>query len=90
LSFFVGVKLTKRTNQMFTKMIAHWLVSDQLVEYFVFTLKGFDFLLHTISSEPKPFALSVEESKSDEKGHKSAMHGSDLERMFMEAAIDTK
>jgi hypothetical protein len=50
MSFFVAIKLTKRTNALFTKMIQHWLVSDDLVEYFVFSLKGFDFLLDTISS----------------------------------------
>lgn len=36
LSFFVGIKLTQRTNQLFTKLLQNWLVSDQLVEFFVF------------------------------------------------------
>jgi hypothetical protein len=63
MSFFVGTKLTKRTNALFTKLVGHWLVSDSLVEYFVFTLKGFDFLLDTISNDHKPSSSAVEESK---------------------------
>ena len=51
LSFFIAVKLTKRSNQMFTKLLAHWLVSDTLVNYFVFSLKGFEFLLDIISAD---------------------------------------
>jgi hypothetical protein len=51
LSFFIAVKLTKRSNALFTKLLAHWLVSDTLVNYFVFALKGFDFLLDIISAD---------------------------------------
>lgn len=36
---------------MFTKLLAHWLVSDTLVNYFVFSLKGFEFLLDIISAD---------------------------------------
>jgi len=54
ISFFVGTKLTKRTNALFTKLIGHWLVSDSTVEFFVYTLKGFEFLLDTISNDSKP------------------------------------
>jgi hypothetical protein len=96
MSFFVGTKLTKRTNALFTKLIGHWLVSDSLVEYFVFTLKGFEFLLDTISSDHKPSsALTIEESKeqfsnnSNDERH-SALKGSDLEKLFLVAAEDSK
>jgi len=92
MSFFVGIKLTKRTNALFTQMIGHWLVSDSLVEYFVFTLKGFDFLLDTISSDNKTCDAGDEESKeekpADEKD--SALKGSDLERLFLRATQETK
>lgn len=87
LSFFVAIKLTKRCNTLFTKLIGCWLVTDQLVEYFVFKMRGFDFLLDTISAEHTPSSIqsSLEESK-DDKPSESAMFGSDLEAMFLDAS----
>lgn len=32
-------------------MLAHWLVSDTLVNFFVFKLKGFEFLLDIIAAD---------------------------------------
>jgi hypothetical protein len=93
LSFFVGIKLTKRTNSMFTKLLGHWLVSDQLVEYFVFTLKGFDFLLDTISADHKPSSSTdaIEESKDAQSSDdESQMKGSDLENIFHKDAASMK
>lgn len=88
ISFFVGTKLTKRTNALFTKLIGHWLVSDALVEFFVYTLKGFEFLLDTISNDCKPSSGAVEESKEPNREEKqSALRGSDLEELFMKAAV---
>lgn len=92
MSFFVGIKLTKRTNALFTKLIGHWLVSDSLVEYFVFTLKGFDFLLDTISSDNKTSVAGDEESKEEKPAEEkaSSLKGSDLERLFLRASEESK
>lgn len=53
IGFFASVKLTKRTNSLFNKLIRFWLVNNTLVEYFVFKLRGFEFLLDTIASDSK-------------------------------------
>jgi len=73
---------------LFTKLIGHWLVSDALVEFFVYTLKGFEFLLDTISNDCKPSSSAVEESKDPNREDKQfALRGSDLEELFMKAAV---
>jgi hypothetical protein len=46
----VAIRLTTRCNDLFTKLLSTWLVSETVVNYFVFELRGFEFLLDTISS----------------------------------------
>jgi len=43
-------RLQVRISQIFQKLIAKWLVESSVVEFFVFELKGFDFLLETIGT----------------------------------------
>jgi hypothetical protein len=50
----MSIKLTKRTNFLFTKLLSNWLVSDTVVNFFVFELRGFEFLLDTISPNEEP------------------------------------
>lgn len=51
LSFDMGLRLSNRTNELFRRLLKIWLVSDDVVNYFVFELRGFEFLLDTISSK---------------------------------------
>jgi hypothetical protein len=79
----MSIKLTKRTNFLFTKLLSNWLVSDTVVNFFVFELRGFEFLLDTISpnEEPTDDSLSMNTQVVREKV-KSALAGSDLEQML--------
>lgn len=76
----MSIKLTKRTNFLFTKLLSNWLVSDTVVNFFVFELRGFEFLLDTISpnEEHTESSLSMNTQVVREK-LKSALAGSDLE-----------
>jgi hypothetical protein len=57
----VAIRLTTRCNDLFTKLLSTWLVSETVVNYFVFELRGFEFLLDTISShKPQSDAKSVD------------------------------
>lgn len=63
-------RLADRTNSTFIKLLSQWLVSDEVVKYFVFELQGFAFLLDTIGTEDsKPEATAItspdEESKDE-------------------------
>jgi len=51
MGFDQAIQLASRTNGLFTKLLSSWLVSEKAVNYFVFELKGFDFLLDTISND---------------------------------------
>jgi len=48
LGFELSVKLSDRANEYFIKLLRLLLVSDSIASYFVFDLKGFEFLLDTI------------------------------------------
>ena len=79
-------KLAERTNTTFTKLLSQWLVSDEIVKYFVFELKCFGFLLDTIGSEDAPAeSTAIEESKeaapvADKE--ENSLEGSDLITIF--------
>lgn len=51
VGFDQAIALSTRTNTLFTKLLSSWLVSEKAVNYFVFELKGFEFLLDTISCD---------------------------------------
>lgn len=59
ISFDMSIKLTKRTNFLFTKLLSNWLVSDIVVNFFVFELRGFEFLLDTISPNEEPADITL-------------------------------
>mmetsp|Transcript_19576 Transcript_19576/g.30128 ORF Transcript_19576/g.30128 Transcript_19576/m.30128 type:complete len:124 (+) Transcript_19576:8885-9256(+) len=65
------LNLSRRTNEYFTKFVAHWLKSDQIASHFVFDLGGFEFLLDTIGSRE-------EESKEEKEPEASEEEGTDL------------
>lgn len=49
MGFDQAIALSNRTNALFSKLLSSWLASEKAVNYFVFELKGFEFLLDTIS-----------------------------------------
>lgn len=51
VGFDQAITLNTRTNALFTKLLSSWLVSEKAVNYFIFELKGFEFLLDTISCD---------------------------------------
>ena len=51
IGFDSCLKMSKRSNALFTKLLEGWLVSDMTINYFCFDLQGFAFLLDTIGSE---------------------------------------
>ena len=84
IGFDSCLKISKRSNQLFTKLLESWLVSDVTINYFCFDLQGFAFLLDTIGSsvaksEEKP---KVEESKAEQQKQISLMEGSDLDMLL--------
>jgi hypothetical protein len=79
IGFDTAIKLANRTNELFTKLLSQWLISDKAVNYFVFELKGFEFLLDTISCDKTVTDVPATEAKSIEKSVvRSALAKSDL------------
>lgn len=48
LGFELSVKMSDRANEYFIRLLRLLLVSDAIASYFVFDLRGFEFLLDTI------------------------------------------
>ena len=48
IGFELSTKLGERVNEYFIKLLSQWLINDKVASYFVFELKGFEFLLETI------------------------------------------
>ena len=86
MGFDSALRLSNRTNDLFSSLLESWLVSDTTINYFCFDLCGFAFLLDTVGSvdgSEKPSASSTEESKkADSKNKESAMCGSDLDDLL--------
>lgn len=73
VGFDQAIALNSRTNALFTKLLSSWLVSETVVNFFVFQLKGFEFLLDTISCD-----------KNDEEGAQ-AVPSADLKSVVRSA-----
>lgn len=69
VGFDTAISLTNKTNNLFSKLLSSWLVSEKAVNFFVFELKGFEFLLDTISCDKSESATNETSSavKTDEK-----------------------
>lgn len=79
VGFDQAIALNNRTNQLFTELLSSWLVSEKAVNYFVFQLKGFEFLLDTISCDKSDDEGSQVTPSTDVKsGVRSALIKSDL------------
>ena len=82
------MKLSKRTNTLFTNLLESWLVSDTTINYFCFDLCGFAFLLDTVGSDEPLKSASTEESKESVKAVTqkvtSALAVSDLDELLSE------
>jgi len=50
MGMYVSHRLSTRTGIIFQKLLNQWLVADSIVNYFVFELKGFEFLLNSIGT----------------------------------------
>lgn len=64
MGFDQAISLSNRTNALFTKLLSSWLVSEKAVNFFVFELKGFEFLLDTISCDKVEPSSSHQVSES--------------------------
>lgn len=79
VGFDQAILLNTRTNALFTKLLSSWLVSEKAVNYFVFELKGFEFLLDTISCDKTDDDSSQAVPSADVKSVvRSALIKSDL------------
>ena len=47
---YISHRLSTRSGIIFQKLLNQWLVADSIVNYFVFELKGFEFLLNSIGT----------------------------------------
>lgn len=66
VGFDSALRLSKRTNQLFTSLLESWLVSDTTINYFCFDLCGFAFLLDTVGSdEHSKKVLSNDQTKAN-------------------------
>jgi len=80
VGFDQAITLSNRTNALFTKLLSSWLVSEKAVNYFVFELKGFEFLLDTISCDKDETQSTDTAAKADiqQQTARSALTKSDL------------
>ena len=67
IGFDSALRLSRRTNSLFTNLLESWLVSDTTINYFCFDLCGFAFLLDTVGSDAplKNAAAETEETKEN-------------------------
>ena len=90
VGFDSSLRLSKRTNSLFTSLLESWLVSDTTINYFCFDLCGFAFLLDTVGSDEPSAIKAIEESKdSAQKVPKkitSALAASDLDDLLTETS----
>jgi hypothetical protein len=79
IGFDQAIALSNRTNALFTKLLSVWLVSEKAVNYFVFELKGFEFLLDTISCDQDESVSTDKATHADIfESSRSALVKSDL------------
>jgi len=64
MGFDSALRLSRRTNSLFTGLLESWLVSDTTINYFCFDLCGFAFLLDTVGSDEPHGKKSTEETKN--------------------------
>lgn len=76
IGFNTAITLSEKTNLWFTQLLSQWLVSDKIVNYFVFELKGFAFLLDTIATDKakevnsEPVSVMIDTSSTPVKEEK--------------------
>jgi len=63
IGFDSALRISRRTNTLFTSLLESWLVSDTTINFFCFDLCGFAFLLDTVGSDEPLKSAASEESK---------------------------